>query len=66
MEDHQLEASPQVLARIGGVLYLIIIVLGIFGEAVVRGRIVVSGDAAATAVNLKSLEWPWRFGVAAR
>jgi hypothetical protein len=64
MEEHQVEASPRVLSRIGGVLYLIIIVLGLFGEAVVRGRIVVPGDAAATAANLKSMESLWRFGIA--
>ncbi len=59
------EASPRVLARIGGGLYLIIIVLGLFGEAFVRSRIVVPGDATATAANLRSLEWLWRFGIAA-
>jgi len=65
MEELQVEASPRVLARIGGVLYLIIIVLGIFNEAFVRNRIVVSGDAAATAANIRSLESLWRFGIAA-
>ncbi len=52
------------VARVGGVLYLIIIVIGALGEAVVRGSIVVSGDATATAANLKSMEWLWRLGVA--
>lgn len=52
------------LARVGGVLYLIIIVLGALGEAVVRGSIVVSGNATATAANLRSMEWLWRLGVA--
>ncbi|MGH8758215.1 MAG: DUF4386 domain-containing protein [Burkholderiales bacterium] len=54
----------QLVARVGGVLYLVIIVLGALGEAVVRGSIVVPGDAAATAANLRSLEWLWRLGVA--
>ena len=54
----------QRIARVGGVLYLIIIVLGALGEAVVRGSIVVPGDAAATAANLRSMEWLWRLGVA--
>ena len=53
------------VARVGGVLYLIIIVLGALGEAVVRGSIVVSGNATATAANLRSMEWLWRLGVAA-
>jgi hypothetical protein len=65
MIDRSVETSPQVYARTGGVLYLIIIVLGIFGEAVVRGRIVVSGDAVATAANITSMESLWRFGIAA-
>jgi len=64
MEEHRVEASPQVLSRIGGVLYLIVIVLGLFGEAFVRGRIIVSGDATATAANIRSLESLWRFGIA--
>ncbi len=64
MTDRTVETSPQLYARVGGVLYLIIIVLGIFGEAFVRDRIFVSGDAAATAANLRSLESLWRFGIA--
>lgn len=52
------------IARIGGVLYLVVIVIGALGEAVVRSSIVVSGDAAATAANLRSMERLWRLGVA--
>ncbi len=65
MADRTVETSPQVYARIGGVLYLIIIVVGIFDEAFVRNRIIVSGDATATAANIRSLESLWRFGIAA-
>lgn len=64
MTDRTVETSPQLYARIGGVLYLIIIVVGVFDEAFVRDRIIVSGDAAATAANLRSLESLWRFGIA--
>jgi hypothetical protein len=64
MDEYRVEASPRVLARIGGVLYLIIIVGGIFGEAFIRNRIIASGDAAATAANIRSLESLWRFGIA--
>src|SRR5215471_13378987 len=42
------ETSPQVYARIGGVLYLIIIVIGFFSEFFVRDKLVVSGDVTAT------------------
>ena len=54
----------RVMARVGGVLYLIIIAIGAVGEAVVRERVVVGGDAAATAANLRSMEGLWRLGVA--
>jgi hypothetical protein len=64
MTDRTVETSPQLYARIGGVLYLIIIALGIFGEAFVRDRLIVSGDAAATAADITSMEPLWRFGIA--
>jgi hypothetical protein len=59
-----IETSPQVYARIGGTLYLIIIALGIFAQVFVRDRIIISGDAAATAAKLASMESLWRFGIA--
>lgn len=54
------EFSPKLYARIGGVLYLYIILAGIFVELFVRGKLVVSGDAAATAVNIMAHETRWR------
>lgn len=51
-----MKASPRVLSRVGGALYLIIIVLGLFEGMFVRERILVAGDAAATAANLRSME----------
>ena len=59
-----IEQSPQRYARIGGVVYLAIIVLGIFGEAFVRGTLVVSGDATATANAIAASESLWRVGIA--
>jgi len=64
MNDRTVETSPQVYARIGGVLYLIIIIVGGFGETF-RGNLVVSGDAAATAKNIMASESLWRISVAA-
>src|SRR5688500_9564983 len=52
------------LARVGGVLSLVIIVIGARRAAAGRRRILVSGDAAATAANRRSMEWLWRLGVA--
>jgi hypothetical protein len=57
--------SPRIYARIGGVLYLVIIALGLFGEAFIRDRLIVSGDATATAANIASMEPLLRFGIAA-
>lgn len=65
MESGQLEVSPQALSRIGGWLYLVVIALGLFGEAFVRDRIFVPGDATATAANIRSMESLWRLGIAA-
>ena len=64
MEDHEVETSPQIYARIGGVLYLIIIVIGTLGEAFVRSRLIVSGDATATAERIRASELLWRVGIA--
>lgn len=65
MEEIRIDASPRALARLGGVNYLVIIILGIFVEVFARGRVFVRGDAAATAANLGSLESLWRLGIAA-
>ncbi|HSU89922.1 MAG TPA: DUF4386 domain-containing protein [Sporolactobacillaceae bacterium] len=64
MTAHAAEISPQTYARIGGVLYLIIIVAGGFAEGVVRSRLIVAGDAAATAKNIMASEWTWRIAFA--
>ncbi len=56
--------DPRTWARVGGILYLILIGLGIFQEFFVRGRIA-TGDAAATFANLKQMELLWRLGIAA-
>ena len=64
MADRSVEASPKLYARIGGALYLALIVLGAVGEAA-RNRIIVSSDAVATAANLRAMESLWRFGATA-
>jgi hypothetical protein len=64
MADHTVETSPQIYARIGGWLYLIIIVAGIFAELFVRDRLIVSGDATATANNIMASGSLFRVSVA--
>jgi hypothetical protein len=59
------EGSPRLMARIAGLLYLIVIVGGIFAEIFVRGRLVVHGDAAATAHNIVTHELLYRLGFGA-
>ena len=59
-----IEHSPQRYARIVGLLYLAIILLGMFGELYVRGTLVVSGDAAATSAAISASPLLWRMGIA--
>jgi hypothetical protein len=63
MTQRHITISPLAYARIGGVLYLINIACGLFGEAYARGTLVVAGDAAATAQHLMSHEFLFRWGV---
>ena len=59
------EFSPQVYARIGGLLYLLIIMAGMFAEVFVRNKLFVSGDATATANNIINSPFLWRIGISA-
>jgi Domain of unknown function (DUF4386) len=65
MTRNSVEARPNLYARIGGALYLVIIVLGIFSQIFVRDKVIVPGDSVATAANLTSMEALWRAGIAA-
>jgi hypothetical protein len=65
MPGRPVGSSPQLYARIGGVLYLLIIIIGGFGELFVRDKLIVSGDPTATAANIRSMESLWRFHIAA-
>jgi hypothetical protein len=56
--------SVQTYARIAGVLFLLTMVTGFFGEVYVPSRIVVSGDAAATARNITAFNSLFRLGFA--
>lgn len=53
-------------ARIAGALYLIIIIIGVCCETLIRNRLVVYGDAAATAHNILGNENLWRIGIGAQ
>jgi len=64
MTDRSPEISPQIYARVGGILYLFIIVSALFGESLVRGSLIVTHDAAATAGNILGSETLFRVGLA--
>jgi len=61
--EMQKQLAPQMYARIAGICYLLIILLGIFGQLVVRGSLLVPGDAAATIANLTASPLLWRLGI---
>lgn len=60
----QITEAPRLYARIAGGLYLIVILGGLFAEIFVRGRLVVPGDAAATAHNILTHQLLYRLGFA--
>jgi uncharacterized protein DUF4386 len=64
MTSASIEFSPQRYARVGGLLYLIIIVAGATGELLIRGRLIVPRDAALTAHNIMAAPFLWRVGIA--
>lgn len=57
--------APRMLARWIGILILISLVFGGFGEMYVSGHLVVPGDAGATARNIVAHETLFRLGYAA-
>jgi hypothetical protein len=64
MTNRNVETSPQTYARIAGVIYLIIIVAGAIDEALIRSRLIVPRNAAATAQNIMAAQTLFRVSVA--
>ena len=57
--------NVQRYARIAGVLFLISLVAGGFGEAYAPSKLIVSNNAAATVANLTNFDFLYRLGFAA-
>jgi hypothetical protein len=64
MGNLKVDTSPQIYARIGAVLYLIVILVGMFGEIFVREKLIVAGDPTTTANNILASQLLWRIGIA--
>src|SRR5436305_4441010 len=57
--------SIQPYARTAGILMLVTILAGFFGESYVQSKIIIAGDAAATAKNVAMFSSFFRLGFAA-
>ena len=57
--------NVQRYARIAGVLFLISLVCGGFGEAYAPSKLIAAHDAAATMANIKNFDFLYRLGFAA-
>ena len=64
MTERITEASPRLKARITGAFYFLTILTGIFAQGFVSERLVVSGDAAATATNILTHRGLFQLGFA--
>jgi hypothetical protein len=59
-----LKKAPNTYSLFAGVIYLLIIALGIFGQITVRNDMVNFSDAALTSANIIEGEFIWRLGIA--
>jgi len=50
-------------ARMAGILYFIYFVIHIFADVIGRSKIIILGDAAATAQNIMASDWQFRIGI---
>ncbi len=65
MVQHLKVGSPKLEARVAGLLYVLVIVLGGYAELVGRQGLIVAGDPAATAQAIMGHQGTFRLGFAA-
>jgi hypothetical protein len=63
MTNPTAEASPLVYARVAGVAYLVITIVGVLYGFLVESKLIVSGNDAATATNILANESLFRTGI---
>ncbi|WP_020586580.1 DUF4386 family protein [Desulfobacter curvatus] len=59
-----LKINTVTYARITGLLYLVIIVFGLYSEIFIRSNLIAYEDADITARNILSSQWLFRIGFA--
>jgi hypothetical protein len=64
MTNNIADASQRKVARVAGLLYLLMAILGAFSMMYVDAKLYVSGDATATVTNILAFESLFRLGVA--
>ena len=63
MANHAAEISPLAYARTAGILVLVILACAGIGMMYVPSALIVPGDAAVTADNIRASEWLFRLGM---
>jgi hypothetical protein len=64
MTNYTAAASQQKAAKVAGLAYILIIILGVFKVNFLESRLILSGNDAATATNIMTNELLFRIGVA--
>jgi hypothetical protein len=62
--DHAIGTSPQVYARVAGLIWVIVAIMAPFAEFFVRQRLIVPGNVSATADNIGASQLLFRAGFA--
>jgi hypothetical protein len=63
MTNRTAGTSPLVYARVAGLAYVVVILLGIFSVGLVESKLIVSGNDAATVNNIMANEFLFRIGI---